>query len=728
MDGQGKAKVALTFALYQGEQLIRRDTIAQDIVKVGKDPRSHLRVDDDLASRMHAVIEVASPTDITLIDLGNEPGTLVNGQRVNKCKIRPGDQVQIGSTLIVLEQAEVAQATASAAPPPVAPSSAPSSAPGIVRPPPAAFAAAPTPAAPPAMMAPPPSNPPPAPAANPFGGANPFAAPSNPFASAPAAPTGGANPFAASNPFAGQQQAAAAAPMGVGLGIDMPSDPGGPGTYSMVKSGPDVNPDEVEIAHVSTVEVMVMWGTNVLNVAHLTPPRSYYVGEEFVGKVGVDFFIPSETLGTTRAPIVVSRGVGASLVILPRSTGTVDIPGQGKVSFADLIASGRARPSTELSGAHEYDLPAGAKARMELESSGLAFQVSAVNAGKPMPTGFFSNTEPAAFVYTGLSFLLHMGFIAIFAFFMPNMGGDKDDPYDSDRNLYLQKMLNASAEREQEQRDTDQKPEDKADNKEGGTGTRAKGEEGSMGNPNTKAVNNRYGVQGPKDNPDPHLAKQAAMAEAAQFGMIGLIATMGGGDPNAPTAPWGREDSLGADEKSARGNMFGDNIGDAFGAGGLGLSGVGEGGGGRGEGIGLGNFGGLGHGAGTGQGQGIGSGKGKLQGGHTVKAPKIREGATSVNGRLPPEVIQRIVRQNFGRFRLCYEAGLRNNPTLAGRVAVKFVIDRKGAVALTADGGSDIPDSSVVQCVVRGFGNLSFPEPEGGMVTVVYPIMFAPGD
>src|ERR1039458_8112615 len=123
MDSQGKAKVALTFALYQGDQLVRRDTIAQDIVKVGKDPRSHLRVDDELASRMHAVIEVASPADITLIDLGNEPGTLVNGQRVNKCKVRPGDQIQIGSTLIVLETAEPATAVA-AAPVPAAPAAA----------------------------------------------------------------------------------------------------------------------------------------------------------------------------------------------------------------------------------------------------------------------------------------------------------------------------------------------------------------------------------------------------------------------------------------------------------------------------------------------------------------------------------------------------------------------------------------------------------------------------
>ena len=86
------------------------------------------------------------------------------------------------------------------------------------------------------------------------------------------------------------------------------------------------------------------------------------------------------------------------------------------------------------------------------------------------------------------------------------------------------------------------------------------------------------------------------------------------------------------------------------------------------------------------------------------------------------------MRQNFGRFRLCYENGLRTNPNLQGRVAVKFVIDRSGAVGMTADGGSDIPDSGVVQCVVRGFGNLSFPQPEGGMVTVVYPIMFNPGD
>jgi hypothetical protein len=708
MDSQGKAKVALTFALYQGDALVRRDTIVQDIVKVGKDPRSHLRVDDELASRMHAVIEVASPGDITLIDLGNEPGTLVNGQRVNKCKIRPGDQIQIGSTLIQLENAESAAATA--APPPVAP------------PPPAPVAAPVSQSA----------------AQNPFAPAAPAAVPAaassgSPFA-APPPPPAIANPFApppppAANPFVAQAVAQAVAAPAYGVGpVPMDIDPNQPFTYQMIKSGPEVNPDEVEVPHLAAIEVMVMWDTNVLHVSHLAPPRSFYVGEEQTNNVSCDYFIPSETLGTTRAPIVVARGMSAALVMLPRSSGYVDVPGQGRITFQDLVASGRARPSGELSGAHEYELPAGAKARMEIEGSSIVFQVAAVNAGKPVPTGAFATFESTAMMYIGLSFLLHMGIVASLAFFMPRMSLDDSEAIDRDQVLMMQKYLDAAAEREEEEKETEQQPDANADNKEGGTGTRAKGEEGSMGNPNTTATGHKFGVQGPQDNADPHIARQAALREAAEFGMIGLLNTGAGGDPNAPTAPWGREDSLGNDPLSARGNMWGDTIGDSFGAGGLGLSGVGEGGGGRGEGIGLGNIGTIGHGAGTGTGQGFGNGHGRLGGAHQTRSPSLRQGATQVNGRLPQEVIQRIVRQNFGRFRLCYENGLRTNPNLQGRVAIKFVIDRSGSVSTASDGGSDLPDQSVVSCVVRGFGNLSFPQPEGGIVTVVYPIIFSPGD
>jgi hypothetical protein len=685
---EGKQKVALTFALYQNDALVRRETVTQDIVKVGKDAKSHLRVDDELASRMHAVIEVASPEDITLIDLGNEPGTMVNGARVNKCKINAGDQLQIGGTKIVLERAEpVAVAAAGAAP---------------------ARPGAPAPAA--AQFG--------APAANPFAAQNPFGAPAaNPFGAPAANPfAASADPFAFNNPFAPPPQAAH---------DDVAHDaPEGSYTYTLVKSAPDVPADEVEDPRMQSVELMILWDQMVLHVQHLTPPRSFYVGEEQGKNFTCDFFVPAEKLGTTRSPVILAdRGGSVALVIPQRATGTIEIPGQPKMTLQEAIQQGKTQPCAELSGAQQLPLPAGTKAKVEV--GGLTFQVTTGNAGRVVAGHLQVDTQ--GLLYTGLSLAVHAGLLAAMAFFMPPLGATDEDGISQDQQTMIQQMLQAAAEKEQEEKKTEEVADTNADNKEGGTGTRAKGEEGSMGNPNTKSTGNRYGVQGPQDNADPHIARQAALRDAAEFGMIGLLNSGAGGDPNAPTAPWGRDDSLGNDPLSARGNMWGNEIGDSFGAGGLGLSGIGEGGGGRGEGIGLGGIGTIGHGAGTGTGQGFGSGHGRLGGSHRAKPPSVRMGATQVSGRLPPEVIQRIVRQNFGRFRLCYENGLRNNPNLQGRVSVRFVIGRDGAVSNVGNGGSDMPDGGVVSCTVRAFYGLSFPQPEGGIVTVTYPIMFSPG-
>ncbi|HEU4412618.1 MAG TPA: AgmX/PglI C-terminal domain-containing protein, partial [Polyangiaceae bacterium] len=572
---------------------------------------------------------------------------------------------------------------------------------------------APAPAPAPAPRAAAPAPPPPLAAANPFlgGGA---------VAPAPRPPAMGASaPFNrgafASDPFSGE-------PVSKGA---VAAAGGGAVAYSLIKSGPDVNPDEVEVPHLSSVEVMISWGSTVLHVQHLTPPRSFYVGEEEGKGVACDYFVPSEKLGTTRAPLVIAQGSSVAAVIPPRATGSVELPGKPKMSVEEAIAQGLAVPSAEMQGAHQIELP-GAGARVRVEIGDLVFQTSSVAAGKRVPPVIFQAATATGLLFVGLSFLVHTGLLAGMAFFRPTLSGVDDDEARREQQFLMQQFLKAAAEREDEQKE-EQSQNPNADNKEGGTGTRAKGEEGSMGNPTTKDTGKRYGVQGPADNPDPHIARQAALKEAAEFGIIGLLNAGAGGDPNAPTAPWGRDDSLGTDAMSARGNMWGDSIGDSFGAGGLGLSGVGEGGGGKGEGIGLGTIGTLGHGSGTGSGQGYGAGHGRLGGSHQTKAPSIRMGATQVSGRLAPEVIQRIVRQNFGRFRMCYENGLKTNPSLQGRVAVRFVIARDGSVASVANGGSDLPDSGVVSCVVRSFGSLSFPQPEGGIVTVVYPLTLTPG-
>src|SRR5204862_4649080 len=140
--------------------------------------------------------------------------------------------------------------------------------------------------------------------------------------------------------------------------------PPGTYTYSLVKAGPDVNPDEVETAHLAAVEVMILWETTVLHVQHLNPPRSFYVGEEEGKNFRCDYFIPSEKLGTTRAPLVLAdRGGSVSVVLLARAAGTIDIAGQPKMTVQQAIDSGRTQPCAELSGAHQIALPSGSKAK-----------------------------------------------------------------------------------------------------------------------------------------------------------------------------------------------------------------------------------------------------------------------------------------------------------------------------------------------------------------------------
>ncbi len=187
--------------------------------------------------------------------------------------------------------------------------------------------------------------------------------------------------------------------------------------------------------------------------------------------------------------------------------------------------------------------------------------------------------------------------------------------------------------------------------------------------------------------------------------------------PSAPTGPGGVVGgSLGLSGIGEGGGGRGEGIGVNF---------VSQGGGGQGEGIGLGHITTYGHGGGTGTGTGFGSGA--LGGAHREASPQVRMGATQVTGRLPPEVIQRIVRQNFGRFRFCYEEGLRIQPGLQGRVTVRFTIRQDGSVGTSGVVASEI-GPGVATCVARAMFPLSFPVPEGGTVTVVYPFVFGPID
>ena len=96
------AKVPLTFRIFKGDQLVREEKLSLSVIKLGKVPSAHLKLDDETVSRMHAIIEVNGPGDVSIIDLGSTKGTFVNGQKVNKAKLQSGDTIVVGETKIEL--------------------------------------------------------------------------------------------------------------------------------------------------------------------------------------------------------------------------------------------------------------------------------------------------------------------------------------------------------------------------------------------------------------------------------------------------------------------------------------------------------------------------------------------------------------------------------------------------------------------------------------------------
>src|SRR5690349_4337589 len=88
--------------------------------------------------------------------------------------------------------------------------------------------------------------------------------------------------------------------------------------------------------------------------------------------------------------------------------------------------------------------------------------------------------------------------------------------------------------------------------------------------------------------------------------------------------------------------------------------------------------------------------------------------AGSGEGRLPPEMIQRLVRQRYRTFRKCYEDGLGRDPNLQGKVEVRFVIDLDGRVkTVEPTPKTDMADTVVTECILAEYKTIRFPRPEG---------------
>ena len=95
-------KVPLTFRVFKGDQLICEERLSLHVIKIGRVPSAHLKLDDETVSRIHAIIEVNASDDVSIIDLGSTSGTFVNGLKVNKAKLQSGNTIVVGKTRIEL--------------------------------------------------------------------------------------------------------------------------------------------------------------------------------------------------------------------------------------------------------------------------------------------------------------------------------------------------------------------------------------------------------------------------------------------------------------------------------------------------------------------------------------------------------------------------------------------------------------------------------------------------
>lgn len=483
--------------------------------------------------------------------------------------------------------------------------------------------------------------------------------------------------------------------------------------------------------------VTIRWGDLVIANQRVNIGESANVG----AAAGALALIPCDELGVKSALVARVREQGPAALIpagtwgsleRPRSFPTVvQGPCEVPLSFGDLV--------TFAIGAFTITVSA-----CEDEQGGWVGS-----------TPWYSSFLP--YRHTLIAAAAHAIFFGLSAQAAHASSFEKNDSYE-DAKSYLASADERSRAVEQViaavgDRNAGQDVNDNDGNGKAGGGEMAPGIHGTMGAAQSRQTQKtRVAVSGSKSTLQP-LTREEAIADARSFGMVGVLASS---RRNTNVSRFvAAAEALGPDDFSAMARLYGEDVGETSGAGGLSLTGVGEGGGGDGKGIGLGTKGMFGHtfgpeGWGTGGGgtplsargfgwsghwtqwpHGVGIGLGRIGTvGHGPSASyDLNAGKTDEQpeNRLPPDVIRRIVWANHGRFKACYQAARVHNPILAGSITTRFLIGSGGFVTSAQNLGTDISDSTMVQCVTQAFTSLVFPESPGGApITVTYPLSFSP--
>src|SRR5215831_1872421 len=88
-----------------------------DGFSIGRGTENQLPLQDDKASRRHALIHDRGKDGFWILDLGSRNGTYRNNRRVQQpARLRDGDSIRVGSTQLVFRQAGGAEPLSTSGP------------------------------------------------------------------------------------------------------------------------------------------------------------------------------------------------------------------------------------------------------------------------------------------------------------------------------------------------------------------------------------------------------------------------------------------------------------------------------------------------------------------------------------------------------------------------------------------------------------------------------------
>jgi len=443
------------------------------------------------------------------------------------------------------------------------------------------------------------------------------------------------------------------------------------------------------------LEIRLMWGDQALESHYFHPSQKarFEVGTA----AGVDFPMGDSLLPENRLEVVSFDKGHASLRFTEKMDGVFHANGKPPIQLSDTI---KAKLATSEDSAYSIDL----------HDSDFMW----INLGDNIVLEAHMDTEPKpAWVpllnridFAALNIFLVIALLgSLFVISALNTAGRGMGLADelSANDARLVKLIEQSPEIQQ---NIQRKFENIQKSNAGEVAARAKGDEGEIGKKNAMQ---KDGKSTPKGDPDDSNRQRNVLAHLLGGGV-------GGGNAGAIALGQGK----GGEVRAAIGKLSGSRHGDAGGLGGLGVRGVGPGGGGHSL-VSIGSGGPIAK-----VGASFGTAPG-LSARNNPGTPDLFVEAPDVSPNIDAELIRQVIRRNSSKIRACYEEQLIRYPQLAGRIAIRFVINSEGLVDTSRVHASSMNNAEMGNCVANKIRLLEFPRPKGGgTAQVTYPFIFKP--